>query len=1192
MDLRRSVVACMLVVGAAAGSVALPAGSRPAGATDSSTAVTLTWVGTTAGDWSTAANWSPQDVPANGDSLAFPVAGPTAVGTDNDLTGLTLASISFSPRPSGVNGCDGAASLTGNAVTVAGAITGSPWCYNAPTDPLGIPVVLTAGDHDVSGINFEYAVSGPGGVKFSNTDVLSSDSPDTYSGGTVISPSTFLTLSPPASGIVALPASTDPIVMPASSTLLDLSGGAIAGPDSLVVDKGAAFVVDTSSASQPFTTLESDGSIYLAGPLAVGNLILGPDDNLYPFGTSDLGTAYGTPEFVTTGAVDLDGTLSMSDAENGQYGAALPGAFLLIDRLDSAKPAVGRFTGLAEGSTVPTYTDDTPAAYTIGYQAGLGGDVGLTSPENGLLVSISSIAAGEGTVTSSPAGIDCPGTCSATFQPDTPVKLQEVAAAGSVVSSTVPLGSSGCSPAQSGTYASVDCTLTVDGGTFAGVSFSGVNAILSVPTASADPTDERLVTTSISGCNSAGVSSYQFFLDGTSLGPRREGCDVVENLAVGKYSVKMVASDSDATRTASDTEDIKVSSLASFSWQVEPVPYGSTTTTTTAKFDACQSAGVASFSWFIKGPDIRKTTTNCKYSVTLPTGASLDVTLTVTDSQGHATRTSAEVPVPRILLEPTTACSNFSVGVNSCWRRGLDWFGDAFGVSGNNMRAPDYAVLEASASAFGLGSGMLNVAITCDGNIYAGAGFGIGTPGQLPVSAVLAFGYVGDPDTVAPSMADIDSFVSGSTESLSISGFGVGENTINSPDASGPTIGTEYYFGVTSPGLTISTSYDFGFPGNKTPSQSATCANGATSSPIWQQLMNFQPGSPGADESFDPTTGESPTAGQGATIYVVAPAGTFEPGSSVEVGIHSSHLIEKATAATDSGKVGVAVRLPKTLALGVHRLLLQGINAKGQIVRVYAVPLVVTSGLSGDGYWLASSKGVVEGEGKARSHGDLSGPAPSRSVVGIAATADAGGYWLATAAGVVHAFGDARLYSSKQKVSGDIVAIVSTPDGKGYWLVNSKGTVYSFGDAVLYKAATTKTVSGLIVGMASTPSGAGYWLLSSTGRVYSFGDASSYRSRGGTAGGQVGIASTPDGRGYWIVSPKGVVHPYGDARTHPAASKKTLTGTVVAITPTPDGKGYWLVNSSGRVFPFGDAPSFSSKEKLPRGQSVVAMADM
>jgi hypothetical protein len=1078
--------------------------------------------------------------------------------------------------------------VTGNSVTVSGAITSEPSCYNESTVLLGIPVVLTAGDHEVRGINFKSAVTGPGGVTFSGNDWVSPDSADTYSGGTVISPSTSLTLSPSTSGIVALPASTDPIVVPASSLLNDMSAGAIAGSDSLEVENGGSFYVDTSSVAQPFKTLESDGSISLDGPLAVGNLILGPDDNLFPFG----GLAYGTPEFVTTGAVDLDGTLSMSEAENGQYGAALPGAFLLIDRLDSAKPAVGHFSGLPEGSTVPTYNDDTPAAYTIGYQAGLGGDVGLTSPENGLLVSISSLAGGEGTVTSSPAGIDCPGTCSATFQLDTPVTLHEVAAAGSVVSSTVPLGSSGCSPAQSGTYASVDCKLMVNGGTFAGVSFSGVKAILSEPSASADPTDERLVTTSISGCNSSGVSRYQFFLDGKSLGARGKGCEVVKNLAVGKYSVKMVASDSDGTRTASATEDIKVSSLASFSWQVEPVPYGSTTTTTTAKFDACQSAGVASFSWFIKGPDIRKTTTNCKYSVTLPTGASLDVTLTVTDPEGHATRTSAEVPVPRILLEPTTACSNFSVGVNSCWRRGLDWFGDAFGVSGNNMRAPDYAVLEASASAFGLGSGMLNVAITCDGNMYAGAGFGIGTPGQLPVSAVLAFGYVGDPDTVAPSMADIDSFVSGSTESLSISGFGVGENTIYSPDASGPTIGTEYYFGVTSPGLTISTSYDFGFPGNKNPSQSATCANGATSSPIWQQLMNFQPGSPGADESFDPTTGESPTAGQGATIYVAAPAGTFEPGSSVEVGIHSSHLIEKATAATDSGKVGVAVRLPKTLALGVHRLLLQGINAKGQIVRVYAVPLVVTSGLAGEGYWLASSKGVVEGEGKARSYGDLSGPAPSRAVVGIAATADAGGYWLATAAGVVHAFGDARLYSSKQKVSGDIVAIVSTPDGKGYWLVNSKGTVYSFGDAALYKAATTKTVSGLIVGMASTPSGAGYWLLSSTGRVYSFGDASSYRSRGGTAGGQVGIASTPDGRGYWIVSPKGVVHPYGDARTHPAASKKTLTGTVVAITPTPDGKGYWLVNSSGRVFPYGDAPSFSSSEKLPRGQSVVAMADM
>lgn len=78
-------------------------------------------------------------------------------------------------------------------------------------------------------------------------------------------------------------------------------------------------------------------------------------------------------------------------------------------------------------------------------------------------------------------------------------------------------------------------------------------------------------------------------------------------------------------------------------------------------------------------------------------------------------------------------------------------------------------------SAFGV-TGTVNVAMTCDGNMYygIGAGYGIGVDSGVDVSAVLAFGYVGDPDTVAPSEQDIDSFVSGETESLSISSVAAG----------------------------------------------------------------------------------------------------------------------------------------------------------------------------------------------------------------------------------------------------------------------------------------------------------------------------------------------------------------------------------------------------------------------------------
>ena len=62
-------------------------------------------------NFSTAANWSPDGVPANGDDLVFPAAAPATV--TNDLSSRTFDSLSF---PAGVT-------LAGNAFTLTGGIT-------------------------------------------------------------------------------------------------------------------------------------------------------------------------------------------------------------------------------------------------------------------------------------------------------------------------------------------------------------------------------------------------------------------------------------------------------------------------------------------------------------------------------------------------------------------------------------------------------------------------------------------------------------------------------------------------------------------------------------------------------------------------------------------------------------------------------------------------------------------------------------------------------------------------------------------------------------------------------------------------------------------------------------------------------------------------------------------------------------
>lgn len=87
-------------------------------------------------------------------------------------------------------------------------------------------------------------------------------------------------------------------------------------------------------------------------------------------------------------------------------------------------------------------------------------DVGVTGPST---VTVSESGTGTGTVTSSPAGISCPGKCSATFGPGTSVTLTATPPAGGVFT-----GWSG--PCHG--MGSSACTFTVNSDTSAGASFT------------------------------------------------------------------------------------------------------------------------------------------------------------------------------------------------------------------------------------------------------------------------------------------------------------------------------------------------------------------------------------------------------------------------------------------------------------------------------------------------------------------------------------------------------------------------------------------------------------------------------------------------------------------------------------------------------------------------------------------------
>ena len=121
-----------------------------------------------------------------------------------------------------------------------------------------------------------------------------------------------------------------------------------------------------------------------------------------------------------------------------------------------------------------------------------GGIVFMVSASSNLTVSVS----GNGTVTSAPAGIDCPTTCSASFAPGTQVTLTATSARGSIFTGW----GSGCS----GTG---NCTVTMNSGISVTASFSSSSYSLSVSVVGSPGGN---VTSSPSGINCGSTCSANF----------------------------------------------------------------------------------------------------------------------------------------------------------------------------------------------------------------------------------------------------------------------------------------------------------------------------------------------------------------------------------------------------------------------------------------------------------------------------------------------------------------------------------------------------------------------------------------------------------------------------------------------------------------------------------------------------------
>lgn len=147
---------------------------------------TLTWIGGTDGNWSTAANWDTATVPTTGDALIFP-AGASHLANTDDLAGLTVSSITF-------NGASGGYTLAGtNALTVSAGINAS---NTAGTNTISLPLVLGGSQSFTVAGGAQLDVGGTiGGTSALTKDGLGTldlSGTNTYAGGTTIVDGTLL----------------------------------------------------------------------------------------------------------------------------------------------------------------------------------------------------------------------------------------------------------------------------------------------------------------------------------------------------------------------------------------------------------------------------------------------------------------------------------------------------------------------------------------------------------------------------------------------------------------------------------------------------------------------------------------------------------------------------------------------------------------------------------------------------------------------------------------------------------------------------------------------------------------------------------------------------------------------------------------------------------------------------------------
>jgi hypothetical protein len=325
------------------------------------TASTKSWTGAVSGLWSVGGNWNGGVAPVNGDSVVFP-SGPGNFGLmTNDLSGLSLQSVSFT---------GGGYNLAGNSVVIAGGGQALTTCCSNIV--LNLPIVVGASE----------TFSANGEVTFSNSIDLNGQTlrlapyitkvtgSIVGSGGFVLDPGGGLNLTGTSSFTgtftVSPSASVNVAGSISNSSLAVGAGGRLSG---------AGTVPATSLADATLSAGNDSGAGCCADPqttgiLSTGDLSIQAGTVLIDIRSTTPGTGY--DQIKTTGTVTLT---------NPTLQVVLPGllpapgqSFTIIDN-DGSDPVVGTFNGLPEGATFTA----SGVPFRITYVGGTGNDVVLTA---------------------------------------------------------------------------------------------------------------------------------------------------------------------------------------------------------------------------------------------------------------------------------------------------------------------------------------------------------------------------------------------------------------------------------------------------------------------------------------------------------------------------------------------------------------------------------------------------------------------------------------------------------------------------------------------------------------------------------------------------------------------------------------------------------------------------------------------